>query len=124
MPSNRDLVRDFITTLDNRDWDAWAALLHPGVIYEIPQTRERIRGRDRYLQFNQEYPGDWHLELKVALADEATGVAWFVWEVPESEPADAMVFFTFAEGVVTTVTDFWPEPYDPPPGREHLVERW
>jgi len=22
------------------------------------------------------------------------------------------------------VTDFWPEPYEPPPGREHLVERW
>jgi hypothetical protein len=21
-------------------------------------------------------------------------------------------------------TDFWPEPYEPPPGREHLVERW
>ena len=28
------------------------------MVYEIPQSRERIRGRDRYLQFNQEYPGD------------------------------------------------------------------
>jgi len=36
----------------------WAGLLHPAVVYEIPQSRERIRGRDRYLQFNQEYPGD------------------------------------------------------------------
>jgi len=124
VPTNGDLVRDFITTLDNRDWEAWAALLHPEVIYEVPQTRERIRGRDRYLQFNQEYPGAWHLEVKVALADEEHGVAWFIWEVPGSEPAEAMAFFTFAEGVIATVTDFWPEPYDPPPGREHLVERW
>ncbi len=124
MPTNRDLVKDFITTLDQRDWEAWAALLHPDVIYEVPQTRERIRGRDRYLQFNQEYPGDWHLTVEVAVADEENGVAWFIWEVPGSAPADAMAFFTFAGGVITTVTDFWPEPYDPPPGREHLVERW
>jgi hypothetical protein len=90
----------------------------------LPQTRERITGRDRYLQFNQEYPGDWHLRLKVAMADEANGVAWFSWELPGEEPADGMAFFNFDDGLITAVTDFWPEPYEPPPGREHLVERW
>ena len=47
--------------------------------YEIPQSRERIRGRDRYLRFNQEYPGDWHLRPKVTIADERHGVVWFEW---------------------------------------------
>lgn len=124
MPENRDLVVRFIDCLEARDWMTWADLLHPKVVYEVPQTRERIRGRDRYLQFNQEYPGDWHLRLEVAIADEVNGVAWFRWELPEAEPADGMAFFTFAEGQIATVTDFWPEPYEPPPGREHLVERW
>ncbi|HET9203693.1 MAG TPA: nuclear transport factor 2 family protein [Acidimicrobiia bacterium] len=124
MPENRDLVVTFIDSLEARDWMTWADLLHPEVVYEVPQTRERIRGRDRYLQFNQEYPGDWHLRLEVAIADEVNGVAWFRWELPEAEPADGMAFFTFAEGQIATVTDFWPEPYEPPPGREHLVERW
>jgi hypothetical protein len=94
------------------------------VVYEIPQSRERIRGRDRYLQFNQEYPGDWHLRLKVAIADARNGVAWFGWEVDGTEPSDGIAFFTFSDGLITSVTDFWPETYDPPPGREHLVERW
>ena len=58
MDGNRDLAERFITSLEARDWDVWAGLLHPAVVYEIPQSRERIRGRDRYLQFNQEYPGD------------------------------------------------------------------
>jgi ketosteroid isomerase-like protein len=124
VPENRDLVVTFIDSLEARDWMTWADLLHPEVVYEVPQTRERIRGRDRYLQFNQEYPGDWHLRLEVAIADEVNGVAWFRWELPEAEPADGMAFFTFAEGQIATVTDFWPEPYEPPPGREHLVERW
>jgi hypothetical protein len=35
-----------------------------------------------------------------------------------------MAFFEFAGGLITRVTDFWPEPYEPPAGREHLVERW
>jgi SnoaL-like domain len=58
MDGNRDLAERFITSLEARDWDVWAGLLQPAVVYEIPQSRERIRGRDRYLQFNQEYPGD------------------------------------------------------------------
>ena len=118
------LINRFIETLEARDWEEWASLLHPEVVYELPQTRERIRGRDRYLQFNQEYPGVWHLHLKVSIADNGDGVAWFLWEVDGSEPGDGMAFFTFSDGLITSVTDFWPEPYEPPSGREHLVERW
>jgi hypothetical protein len=125
MAGTKSVVERFIDTLDRRDWEAWAALLHPDVVYELPQSSERIRGRERYLQFNQEFPGDWHLELKVAIADERYGVAWFLWRVGDAGPDDAMAFFTFADdGLVVAVTDFWPERYDPPHGREHLVQRW
>ena len=120
---NRELAERFIATLEARDWDAWAGLLHPAVVYEIPQSRERIRGRDRYLRFNREYPGDWHLRPKVTIADERHGVVWFEWLL-DGRTDDAMAFFEFADGLITRVTDFWPEPYEPPPGREHLVERW
>jgi hypothetical protein len=124
MPDNKGLVVTFIESLDARDWATWSDLLHEEVVYELPQTRERIIGRDRYLQLNQEYPGEWHLRLKVALADEVHGVAWFDWELPDEETADGMAFFGFDDGLIASVTDFWPEPYEPPPGREHLVERW
>ncbi|MGH8914582.1 MAG: nuclear transport factor 2 family protein [Acidimicrobiia bacterium] len=124
MADNHDLISRFVETLDNRDWEAWSALLHPDVVYEIPQTRERISDRDRYLRFNEEFPGDWHLSLRVAIADDENGVAWFIWNVGDDEPADGIAFFTFDAGLITTVTDFWPEPYDPPSGREHLMERW
>jgi SnoaL-like domain len=120
---NRELAERFIASLEARDWDAWAGLLHPAVVYEIPQSRERIRGRDLYLRFNQEYPGDWHLRPKVTIADERHGVVWFEWLL-DGRADDAMAFFEFADGLITRVTDFWPEPYEPPPGREHLVERW
>ena len=77
MADGRELAAAFVERLERRDWDGLGELLHPGVVYEIAQSRERIRGRDRYIQFN-------------------------------------------ADGWITKVTDFWPEPYEPPAGREHL----
>ncbi len=50
----------------------------------------------------------------------------FRWRVG-GETSEAMAFLTVRDGLVTEVTEvtgFRPEPYDPPPGREHLVERW
>jgi hypothetical protein len=48
---------------------------------------------------------------------------WFDWLL-DGRTDDAIAFFEFADGLITRVTDFWPEPYEAPPGREHLVERW
>lgn len=37
----------------------------------------------------------------------------------------ALTFFRFDKsGRIAHITDFWPTPYEPPSGREHLVERY
>ena len=73
-------------------------------------------------------PGDWHLRPKVVIADERHGVVWFEWRLDgrpgEASTDDGMAFFEFADGLITRITDFWPESFEPPSGREHLVERW
>jgi hypothetical protein len=121
----RTLVTAFADRMERRDWAAFGDLLHPDVVYEIPQTRERIRGRDRYVTFNAEFPGDWHVEPRLVLVDPSGRDAslLFEWRL-DGESAPAIAYFEVDGGLVTKVTDFWPEPYDPPPGREHLVERW
>ena len=119
----KQLVTAFADRLERRDWVGLAELLHAEVIYEVPQTRERIRGRDRYVQFNAEYPGDWHIAPKVVLGDERDGSLLFEWEL-DGDQALAIAYFEVDGGLITKITDFWPEPYDPPAGREHLTERW
>lgn len=119
----KELAARYIAALEDRDWDDVTAVLSPDVVYEIPQTRERIRGRDKYLRFNQEFPGDWHLTPVTVLGDDTDGAVLFRWQL-DNEDSLAIAFFTVADGLITTVTDFWPEPYDPPPGRADLVERW
>ncbi|MGH9281845.1 MAG: nuclear transport factor 2 family protein [Acidimicrobiales bacterium] len=123
MTDAKALVAAFAERLEARDWAGLAELLHPDVVYEIPQTRERIRGRDRYVTFNAEFPGDWHVEPVVVLGDDRYGALLFRWTC-DGEDSLAIAFFEVEAGRITKVTDFWPEPYEPPPGREHLVERW
>jgi ketosteroid isomerase-like protein len=122
------VARRFLVTLEARDWDAWSALLSPDVVYEMPQTRERIRGRRAYLEFNKTYPGDWHLEPKVVVGDESGASVWFGWRLSGEhgeEAGDAQVFLEFgADGLITRVTDFWPEPYEPPERVGGPLERW
>lgn len=124
MDATRQLIERFFAALESRDWVGFADVLHPEVVYEIPQSRERIRGRDNYVRFNSEFPGDWHVTPTAILVDGADGVGRFEWRVAETPAEEAFVFFRVRDGLLATVTDFWPEPYDPPTGREHLTERW
>lgn len=129
----RGAVETYWTAAEARDWSAFGATLAEGVVYELPQTRERILGKERYLRFNQEYPGDWHVRVERIVADaegrQAAARTGFTvtGDQPGERPEemDAIHFFTFdEEGLITGVTDFWPESYEPPAGREHLVERY
>jgi hypothetical protein len=124
-PDNLSTIVSYVAHAEARDWDAFDQLLHPEVVYEIPQTRERLVGRERLRAFNTAYPGDWHLGLAESYADDWGGTARLEWRLGVGETGTAIVFFRFDQaGLVTRITDWWPEPYGPPPGREHLIERW
>lgn len=57
-----EVVTAYWAAANERDWDAFGDLLSDDVVYEGPQTRERVRGRANYVRFNVEgFPGDWHL---------------------------------------------------------------
>jgi len=75
------------------------------------------------VQFNAEFPGDWHVTPKVVLADDRNASLLFEWTLGDDVEL-AIAFFELRDGRISKITDFWPEPYDPPSGREHLVERW
>ncbi|MFI8438049.1 nuclear transport factor 2 family protein [Streptomyces sp. NPDC079020] len=119
-------MQTYWTAADARDWDALAATLADEVVYDLPQSRERIRGKERYVRFTREYSGDRHIRIERIVADgEGRQAAARTHVTAAGEELHAIHFFTFdAQGRITAVTDFWPESYEPPAGREHLVERY
>jgi ketosteroid isomerase-like protein len=111
-------------TIEARDWDGLGALLAEDVVYELPQTRERIRGRAAYVQFNREYPGDWTIEVERVVGDGAHAATWIRFRVGGQEQPALTHLDLDADGRISRITEFWPEPYEPPAGREHLTERF
>ena len=122
MSDNSALARRYLQLLDARDWDALAAVLDEDVVYDMPQTRELIIGRESFLEFNQTYPGEWRLSPKIVIADDDRAVVWFDWRMGDAS-GESQTFLEIRGGRITRVTDFWPETYDPPK-RAVTVERY
>jgi ketosteroid isomerase-like protein len=120
--TNHQKIETYFQTANARDWKGFAAILHPGLVYELPQTRERVRGREAYLDFNITFPGDWTIEVSRVIADNVRGAAEIVLRV-DSQTMPALVFFEFADGLIARITDYWPESYEPPVRVSKFVER-
>lgn len=120
----REVVAAWWAAVDARDWEAAGALLADDVVYEVPQTGERVRGREANVRFNAEYPGAWRLEVTTLVADTRAAATTIRFTLPGEPDATGIAFFALDDaGRIARITDWWPEPYEPPPGRAHLVER-
>jgi hypothetical protein len=119
---NRAIVLRYFDSMGARDWDGFGTVLAEDVVYEMPQTGERITGRERLLTFNREYPGDWRLSVTRLIVDSERAAGSMNFTVGD-EQLVGLVYFELAGGLITRVTDFWPEAYEPPAGRDHLTEQ-
>jgi ketosteroid isomerase-like protein len=124
MLAGMDLIREYWAACDARDWAAFGALLAPDVVYELPQTRERVRGRAAVVRFNAEFPGDWRLAVERVVGDDRHAASWIRFRLDGAEQPAVSFFDLDAAGLIARITEYWPDPYEPPPGRAHLVERY
>jgi len=124
--SAADLVKAYWYAANNRDWDAFAKLLADDVVYEGPQTRERVRGSRNYVRFNVEgFPGDWQLRIIRIVGERRHAASWIEFTNADGTAQPGLCFFELNnEGKIARITDFWPDPYDLPAQRQHLVERY
>lgn len=124
MSDHAATIRRFWETTEARDWADLRALLSNDLVYETEQTRERVRGRDGLVRLFDDFPGEWHLAVRRVVADAASGSS-VVDATLDGEPMVGITFFGFDDdGLISRLEEWWPSPYDPPPGREHLTERY
>jgi predicted ester cyclase len=119
----RQIVETYWQAANARRWEDFAELIHPEVCYEVPQTRERIVGRERYTEFNRTYPGDWRIEVERLVADDQQVVSKVSFATGEHSCV-GISFFEFRDDKIYRIVDFWPEPYEPPVRLIHGVERY
>jgi predicted ester cyclase len=120
-----EVVAAYWAAAEARDWNAFGALLADDVIYRGPQTREQVRSRDPYIRFNVEgFPYDWHLTVHRIVGEGQHAASWIEFTGPEGTQPGLCFFDLADDGKIALITDFWPEPYELPASRAHLVERY
>jgi predicted ester cyclase len=125
MEDAHDVVAAYWAAAEARDWAAFGLLLAEDVVYEGPQTRERVRGRDAYLRFNAEgFPGGWHLQVQRIVGEGQHAASWIQMSEGEEHYPGLCFFDLGPDGLIARITDFWPTPYELPADRAHLVERY
>jgi predicted ester cyclase len=123
--SAREVVAAYWAAAEARNWDAFGALLADDVTYRGPQTREQVRGRDAYIRFNVEgFPYDWHLTVQRIVGEGQHAASWVEFTRPAGTQPGLCFFDLADDGKIAMITDFWPDPYELPAGRVHLVERY
>ena len=110
--------------MGTNDFASVAAVLAPEFVLEWPQSRERIRGAERFARMNREYParGPWRFTIECVVGNDAEAVS-DVAVTDGTQQGRAISFFTIAHGRIARIVEFWPEPFAAPANRAHLVER-
>ena len=118
-----EIVREFWARMQTNDFASVADVLAADFVLEWPQTGERIRGAERFVRMNVEYPahGPWQFTIHRIVGDEREAVS-DVSITDGVQQARAISFFETADGRVKRLVEYWPEPYDAPANRAHLVE--
>jgi ketosteroid isomerase-like protein len=117
------VVREFWRLMATNDFASVGAVLADEFILEWPQSNERIRGAENFARMNAEYPttGRWSFRINRLVAAENTVVTQA--SVSDgTQSAEPVSFFTVADGKITQLVEYWPEPYTAPENRRHLTE--
>jgi hypothetical protein len=65
MTSAHDTAAAYWAAAEDRDWHAFVAMLADDVVYQCPQTRAQVSGREAYIRFSVEgFPYDWHAAVR------------------------------------------------------------
>lgn len=122
-PAAVALVAEYWRRMQSNDFAHAAALFGDDYLLDWPQSNERIRGRERFVQVNAEYPahGPWRFTVHRIVGDAEQAVS----EVSVTDGVQSARAITFSEvrdGLIRRQTEFWPDPYPAPANRSHLVE--
>jgi hypothetical protein len=118
-------VRETLTAMvTNLDPDAEYALRHEDFVADMPQSGERIRGRDNMRALQQAFPPDRTPTFRVRRITGG-GDVWTMEAVGDygGEIFLVVVIFELRDGRIIRETRYYPQPFEPPEWRAAWTER-
>jgi ketosteroid isomerase-like protein len=119
-----ELVTEFWRLMATNDFDSVGQVLADDFVLEWPQSKERICGAANFARMNREYDakGLWRFTIHRIVANDREVVS-DVSTTDGHTRGRAISFFDIVDGKIARITEFWPEEFEAPASREHLVEK-
>jgi limonene-1,2-epoxide hydrolase len=123
MPT-RDVVTSFWAAMQDNDWVRAAGHLAEDCPIDWLCSGERLVGRQAFAEMQARYPSrtkGWTFDIHNVVVDGDTAVS----EVTTSDgdqSARVIAFSTVSGELIVNQREYWPTAYDPPAGREDLVQ--
>jgi hypothetical protein len=115
-------VRRFLTELMS-GLDSGYELRHEDFVMEMPQSGERIRGRENMRKFQGAYPAPPAMRLRRVLVREGLWVAEVISDYGDGRLFHYVSIVELKDGKMWRDTRYYAEPFEAPGWRAHLVER-
>jgi hypothetical protein len=90
---------------------------------EMPQSGERIRGRENMRAFQEAYPNPPTIRLRRVVVRESLWVAEGVNDYGEGQVFTVVAIFELRDGKIWRETRYYPEPFEAPEWRAQWAER-
>jgi hypothetical protein len=81
-----------------------------------------VVGREALIRYMRGYPGDWHLAVARVIATSSEATVVLDARIGDEQWMSVAIFDVNDDGLITTMTDYWPEAYDRPASRAHLSD--
>jgi hypothetical protein len=96
---------------------------HEDYVMEMPQSGERIRGRDKMREFQEAYPTPPTIQLRRVIVREGLWVIEGVNDYGGGRVFSVVLIFELRDGKIWHDTRYYAELFEAPQWRAHLVER-
>ena len=119
-------LQAYVEALETGDVDRMIALFeehsHDDFVQEWPQSGERIRGKENFIEINKNYPGIPSMKLRDIKGDGDVWVAEITLDYGQG-PVHGVSIFEMRDDKVARETDYFADPFEAPEWRAQWVER-
>jgi SnoaL-like domain len=106
---------------DANDFEAEHDIYHEDAVLDYPQSGERIRGRRNIQESRSVQPSAKRFTVRRIVGGGDLWVSEIVISY-DGVPSYAVSIMEFRDGLVANETQYFGDPFEPGPSREHLVE--
>jgi hypothetical protein len=112
------IVRLFWNCIDSANFDGLSEIMTDETCVWLPNTKEVFRGKNKYIDFNKQYPGRWYANVeKIYITDDSVITVTYIFNQDQSITFFVTSFFIIRDDKIEEIKEYWSENSAPPTWR-------